>query len=80
MLALCIIKFWNDILIYQHSFTLFSSCTAQLLAVLLVLPRNRKWQNVAVLLEYATGSVSDPLDDKVKMTLITTRLALIIST
>ena len=42
----------------------FSSCTAQLLAVLLVLPQNRNWQNVAELLEYATGSVSDPLDDK----------------
>ena len=76
MLALCIIHF-GMIFSFTSTVSPFSSCTAQLLAVPLVLPRNRKWRNVAVLLEYATDSVSDPLDDKdkVKMTL---RLALII--
>ena len=73
MLALCIIHF-GMIFSFTSTDSPFSTCTAQLLAILLVLPRNRKWQNVAVLPEYATGSVSDPLG-KVK---ITTRLALII--
>ena len=44
-----------------------SRCRAQLPAVLLGLPQNRRWQNVAVLLEYAAGSMSDPLEDWKKM-------------